>query len=283
MKLTFPEKQIFALLLAACGLILSACTSQQSIPTGTPTALSTESPTPTSTIIWFPPTITPTIFPTQFPSPTEEFHPGVGELIFSDAFDQPKLWNTASSDQASATVTRNRLVLSISGSGPLSISSLRSQPEVGDFYAEATVTISLCSGKDQYGMVLRAAPGENYYRFIVNCSGQSHLERVRAGMSYPLSDWLSSGDVPLGAPAQVKLGVWAVGREMRVFVNDHFQFGQFDPVFSSGTIGFFIYASGQTPVTISFSDLSVYSVFYISPIPTLTPSRTPIPSRTPNP
>jgi len=59
-----------------------------------------------------------------------------------------------------------------------------------------------------------------------------------------------------------------VGREMRVFLNDHFQFSQRDPVFPSGRIGFFIYASGQTPVTISFSDLSAYSVAYIFPTPT---------------
>ena len=160
---------------------------------------------------------------------------------------------------------------------------MRNQPVVGDFYAQAMVDISLCSGKDQYGMVLRAASGSNYYRFTVNCSGQLRLERVLDGIAYPLSDWLSSGDAPSGAPAQCKLGVWAVGREMRVFLNDQYQFSLLDPVFSTGTLGFFIFASGQNPVTVSFSDLSVYSVFYTSPTPSLTPSLTLTPSRTPIP
>jgi hypothetical protein len=204
-------------------------------------------------------------------------------LIFTDSFDQPEMWNTASSDQASAMLTRNQLVLSIIGSGPLSIISLRSQPVVGDFYAETMVEVSLCSGKDQYGMLFRASGSENYYRFTVNCSSQLRLERVRGGETYPLLDWLPSGDAPSGAPARIKLGVWAVGREMRAFLNDHYQFSLLDPVFSSGTLGFFIFASGQTPVTVSFSNMSVYSVFYISPTPSLTPSLTPTPSRTPNP
>jgi hypothetical protein len=281
MKLTILAKRLLILLLAACGLVLASCSNLVSIPTGTPTPSSTEPSTPT--IVWFPPTSTPTAFLTQSLAPTEEYHPGVGDLIFTDSFDQPELWNTASSAQASATVTRNRLVLSITGPGPLSIVSLRGQPVVGDFYAEAMVDVSLCSGKDQYGMVFRAAPGGNYYRFTVNCNGQVRLERVRGGETYPLLDWLSSGDASLGAPAQEKLGIWAVGREMRVFLNDHFQFSLPDPVFSSGTIGFFIYTSGQTPVTVSFSGLSVYSVFYISPTPTLTPPRTPTPSPALNP
>jgi hypothetical protein len=278
MKLTNLANLIFILLLAACGFALAACSDLNSIPTIEPVLFPSETPTPT--IIWFPPTNTPTVFPTQTPTATEEYHPGLGDLIFSDSFDQLELWDTASSDQASASLTRNRLVLSISGPGPLSIISMRSQPVVGDFYAQAMVDISLCSGKDQYGMLFRASGRDNYYRFTINCSAQLRLERVRAGETYPLLDWLSSGDAHSGAPAQVKLGVWAVGREMRVFLNDHYQFNLYDPVFSSGTLGFFIFASGQTPLTVSFSDLSVYSVFYISPTPSPTPSLTPTPSRT---
>jgi hypothetical protein len=251
------------------------------MPTSTLLPLGTDTLSPTT--MWFPPTNTPTFFPTQPPAPTQDSHPGIGNLLFSDFFDQPELWNTSNSELVSATVTRNRLILSLSEPGPLSIVSLRSQPQVGDFYAESLVDISLCSSKDQYGMVFRATSVGNYYRFTVNCSGQVRLERVRAGEIYPLLDWLSSGDAPIGAPTQVKISVWAVGREMRVFLNDHYQFSQFDPVFSSGTIGFFIYASGKAPVTISFSELSVYSVFYFSPMPSLTPTLTPISSATPNP
>jgi len=196
-------------------------------------------------------------------------------MILYDSFTQPAIWDMPSSAQASATLARNRLLLSINGPGPLRVISMRSQPVLGDFYAEAMVDISLCSGTDQYGMIFRATSRNDYYRFVVNCNGQARLERLRGGETYPLLDWLSSGDAPFGAPAQVKMGVWAVGRELRVFLNDHFQFSQTDPVFTNGTLGFFIYAGGQTPVTVSFSDLSVYSVFYISPTPSLTPSNTP--------
>jgi hypothetical protein len=282
MKLTifFTWKQ--SLLLAACGLILPSCSGLSPTPTLTPSpVLSTD--TPTTTIVWFPPTNTPLEFPTQPVASTLEYHPGVGDLLFSDSFDQPELWNTSTSSLASAIVTRNRLVLSITGTGPVSINSLRSQPTVGDFYAEAMADVSLCSGKDQYGMAFRAAPGGNYYRYVINCNGQVRLERGNSGVTYPIQDWQPSGDATIGAPAQVRIGVWAAGSELRVFLNDHYQFTIRDPLFHTGTIGFFIYANGKTPITVSFSDLSVYSVFYLSPTPSLTSSRTPTPSRTPKP
>ena len=279
MKLTNYFKWNFPLFTALVGLLMAACSGFNTSPTVTPAVQ--PSPSPTSTIVWFPPTYTPTALPTRAATPTQDYHPGIGALVFSDSFDQPDYWNTASSDQASAVITRNRLILSIQAPGPLVIKSLRSEPLLGDFYAEAMAGISLCSGKDQYGMLFRASSMQDYYRIILNCEGQTRLERVRAGVNYPLSEWLNSSDVPLGAPAQVKLGVWVAGREMRVFLNDHLHFVQSDPVFPGGTVGFFVFAGSQSPVTVSFSDLLVYSVNYVFPTPT--PSLfTPVPP-TPTP
>jgi hypothetical protein len=282
MKLTiFFWGMLLLVFLTACsGLFPAPISSAKVTLTPTP-APSTE--TPTLTIVWFPPTNTPTIFPTQTILSTPEQRPGLGELLFTDSFDQPDLWSTSAVSWASATVTRNRLVLSISGQGPVSIASLRSQPVLGDFYAEATVKLSLCGSKDQFGMIFRAAAGDNYYRFTARCDGQVRLERLLSGFNSPLLDWVSSGDAPSAAPAEVKLGVWAVGSEMRFFLNDHYQFTARDPVLHDGMLGFFVFASGATPITASFTDLSVYSVSYISPTPSLIPSRTPIPNRTPTP
>jgi hypothetical protein len=274
MKLTILSKRNWTLILVAGGLVLASCSGLSPKPAETPTPAFTETPSPT--VVWFPPTNTPTPLPTQTIAPTANNHPGMGDLIFSDSFNRPDLWNTSSSSWASATVTSNRLVLSITGQGPLSILSLRSQPMVDNFYAEATATISLCRDKDQYGMVFRAA-GEDYYRFTVNCNGQIRLERGNSGSIWPLLDWQPSGDAPSGAPAQVSIGIWSMGSEMRFYLDDRYQFTVSDSALHSGTLGFFAYANGTTPVAVSFSDLKVYSVFYVSPTPTLTPSRTPTP------
>ncbi len=267
MKLTCYYRGILLL------VFLTACSGLFPAPNLTPTPVSATE-TPTLTIAWFPPTNTPAIFPTRTILSTPQQPPGLTELLFTDSFDQADLWSTSVASWTSATVTRNRLILSISGQGPVSILSLRSQPTLEDFYAEATVKLSLCGSKDQFGMIFRAAPGDNHYRFEVRCDGQVRLERRLSGSISPLLEWQSSGDAPSAAPADVILGVWAVGSEMRFFLNDHYQFTVRDPVLHTGTVGFFAYASGTTPITASFSDLTVYSVLYISPTPSLTPPRT---------
>ncbi len=269
-------------------VFISACSAITPAPDLTPSPVSLTE-TPTLTIVWFPPTNTPTTFPIQTLPSSSDQRPGLGDLLFADTFDQPDLWNTATSALASASVSRNQLIMSISGQGPLMVASLRSQPALGDFYAEAVVTLSLCGSTDQFGLIFRAAPGEINYRFVVTCNGQTRVERSQSGSHLPLTAWLSSGDAPIAAPAEVKLGVWVAGNEMRFFLNDHLQFTVVDRILHTGTLGFFVYANGAAPITALFSDLSVYSVAYTSPIPSLTPSRTPtstrtpVPSRTPTP
>ncbi len=261
-------------------VFLAACSSLPPAPTRTIT-LVPDTQTASPTIVWFPPTDTPTFITTQTLLSTQDQKPGLGDLLFTDIFDQPSMWTTSATAANGATVTRNQLLLSISGQGPLTIISLRTQPTLSDFYAEATVKLSLCGGKDQIGMVFRAALGNNYYRFVVSCDGQTRLERMVSDSLLPLNPWLTSSDAPIAAPSEVKLWIWAAGSEMRFFLNDHLQFTYRDTTLHSGTLGFFAYVNGAEPLTASFSDLSVYSVAYESPIPSLTPSRTMTPSRTP--
>jgi hypothetical protein len=264
----------FRLALALLAAVLAGCAPAAPSVTFTPT-LGSATASPTPTIRWFPPTQTQPPFPTLESGATPEYHPGIGSLLFSDAFDKPDLWTTSTSAQAGAIIARQHLVLSFNGLGPQTVLSLRSQPALTDFYVEATAEVSLCSSKDEYGLVFRAAPGMNYYRFVVNCNGEARLELSRNGVVSPLQDWQASGDATFGAPAHVTLGVWVVGTEIRTFINDNFQFSAHDPLFRSGSIGFFVYASGKTAITASYSDLLVYSVDAGAASPLLLPTRTP--------
>jgi hypothetical protein len=159
--------------------------------------------------------------------------------------------------------------------------SLRREPLLTDFYAEITARLGLCSGPDEYGLLFRVNSAGDFYRFALTCTGEMRLDRVRSSQASLVYPRAFSGDVPPGAPGEVRIGVWAVGREMRFFLNDHYQFTVRDPVFRSGTLGVFARSGGETAVTVSFSDLIIRSVSYLSPTPSPTPSRTPTPTRTP--
>ena len=87
-----------------------------------------------------------------------------------------------------------------------------------------------------------------------------------------LSEPIGSSDVPPGAPGEVRIGMWAVGGEMRLFLNGRYQFSVLERTFPSGAFGVFVQSRGDTPVTVTFSDLKVYEVDYIAPTQTQTPT-----------
>ncbi|MEW6242212.1 MAG: hypothetical protein AB1564_15525 [Chloroflexota bacterium] len=228
-------------------------------------------PTPTPflspTIVWFPPTSTPTSRASASQTSTPDLRPGLGEVIATDDFTDESLWDTFESDAGVITVGRERITLAAQPN--VYLVSLDRELVLGDFYAEITASPSLCRGADEYGFLVRAIP-VTYYRVALTCDGQIHMERVSGNERHVLQSPVLSGDAPRGAPGQTRIGVWAAGRELRVFLNGRHQFSVTDANLSSGTLGVFVRAAGGTPVTVTFSDLVVQDVDYIPP--TRTPS-----------
>jgi hypothetical protein len=126
-------------------------------------------------------------------------------------------------------------------------------------------------------MVVRSA-GRSYYRFALSCDGQAHAERVNTRGIIPLHEPIPSSDIPIGAPGQVTIGIWAVESELRLFLNGRYQFGFSDTSYASGGIGVFALSNGTDPVSVTFSDFKVYEVDYA--LPTNTPKP---PTQTPKP
>lgn len=258
----------FSYLFLLLGLsLLTACLPLDATPP-TPTPLPSETPHPTATVIWFPASATPTTpggFATQTATP--QMNPGIGEIILTDDFSDSTLWDVAISDQGSAAIGRNRLTIVVQSG--IYLASMRRDLITENFYAEITAHTNLCRGGDNYGILVRAQ-GSSFYRFVLSCNGLVHVERIKNGTKLIIYEAVPSGDAPLGAPGQVKIGIWAVGKEMRLFLNDRFQLSINDNSFPSGGFGVFARSQGETPVTVTFSDLIVYAVNYTAP--TRTPS-----------
>jgi hypothetical protein len=227
----------------------------------------TETQLPTPTIVWFPPSATPTLGVLSIKkTPVPEMRPGTGTTYLTDDFSDPSLWDTATAEHASANVLENRLNLSVGSK--LYMISLRHKLTAGDYYAEITALPGLCRGEDSYGLLARAN-AVAYFRFSLSCNGNVYAERISVGKHELLQAALPSGDVPRGAPGEVRIGVWAVGTEMRLFLNERYQFSINNTNYPSGTIGVFVNSAGDNPVVVSFSHLTLQKVDYT--LPTKTP------------
>ena len=261
--MTFPR-----FLIITCGLLLTACSGLgTNAVTATPRP-PTPTPLRTPTTVWFPATDTPTPQIVRTQPPTPEMLTGLGSIIASDDFSRSSTWDTAASDQGSASISRNRLTLAVQPG--IYLTSLKRDIVAGNFYAEITARPSLCRGEDEYGFLVRANAA-TYYRFSLTCNGQAHAERISLKERHDLQDPVLSGDVPPGAPGEVRIGVWAAGSELRLFLNGRYQFSISDHNLSSGTVGVFARAAGDTPITVAFSDLEVRAVDYIPPTSTPNP------------
>lgn len=246
----------------------SACSAFEPVvitPVFTP---ATETPTPTATINWFPASATPTFRAIPSNTPPADLRPGLGTIVLEEDFSDPAVWDTAKSNSASAMLEDNQLTLAAQGG--LYLTSLRRDLILTAHYAEVTARLNLCRGEDAYGLLVRAS-AVYYYRFGLTCSGTVYMDRLSAGTKLTMQKPIPSGDVPPGAPGEVRIGIWAVGPEMRFFLNGRHQFTISEPSYPSGTIGMFINAAGDTPMVVSFSDLSIQKVDYTLP------TRTPLP------
>ncbi|PKO04386.1 MAG: hypothetical protein CVU41_17375 [Chloroflexi bacterium HGW-Chloroflexi-3] len=236
--------------------VLSACITPTAEPTLLPpTETATITPTVTATIDWFPATATPTLRPTQVIEPTPEMHPGVGSLLIDDLLATGSEWQTGRFSMGNITLGNDSLTIAIQ-QPKASLLSLETKNTLRDFYLETKVNIGLCKSNDVYGIIVRAISEYNYYRFLVDCQGYARAERVRDGATTLMQDWTPTG-LPPGAPLDVSLGIWVVSSEMRLFANNAFIFSVKDPIFTEGTVGIFARASGDSPVTVSFSEMAV--------------------------
>jgi hypothetical protein len=253
-----PNCTRIILLIFIC-VLLAACTgfAQQATPTLT---IEPATPTNTITINWFPATVTPTPQPSQAATPTPQILPDRGILLFSDNFSQADQWIPNLVNSGNSIINSNKLTLTIpAGTKGGTTTSLRSAPNLTDFFMEITVDLNLCRGSDQYNLLFRVSSLGDFYRFTATCNGQTRFERVISGKPFVIRDWTPSADLPLGAPGKVKISIWAAGRDLRIFLNDHFQFNIDDQFLSQGGLGVSIRTEADNPETVSFSDLAVFS------------------------
>lgn len=239
-------------------MLLPACSGTIGVtPTPAPSLTDIPTTTPTETVEWFPPTSTPTSLPTLTVTPPREDDLSKGSLLYQDTFETEQGWFIPTTGRGSVNVSGGELNIIINES-PAFLYSVVEDQDFSGLYAEITASPSLCTGKDEFGMMIRAERNQRYYRYSLSCDGYVRLDRILGQQVLALQPWTRSASVPSAAPSQVRLGVWAVGNELRLYIDGEHQFTVQDGEISRGSVGVFARAVGETAVTVSFSELVVH-------------------------
>jgi hypothetical protein len=246
------------ILLVLVLFFLSAC-----MPTGTiqplPTATATSTLPSTATIDWFPATSTPDVQPTPVPSSTPNSFSSLGQVIFEDRFQTSAGWNISRSSRGEISIAGSEINIVINQANSY-LYAYRESPDLDDYFVQIRAKTSLCSGRDEYGLLFRLSNDQNFYRYSLSCSGEVRLEKIVAGGVVTLQPWTRSASIPVGAPSISNLEVLAQGEEMSFFINGDLQFKVVDEDLKIGSFGVFGKSSGDSAYTVSFSDLVVRSL-----------------------
>ncbi len=213
------EDRVATMVAGTLAVLPPGSTDAPTDPGETPVASTTPSPTATATE-----TATPTVTPTATPGPSD---PRIGLDLsnpdYEDDFSVPGRWYNGYEDagvrlvfEGQAFAATDKLtdhIIFYSG-------SLRTDQ---NFYAEIDMTIGPCSGRDAGGMAVRVG-GADYdasYVFEVSCNGQYRLRKFINFSTVPLvlRNWTSSSAINQGPNATNRIGVFADGDELYLFVN----------------------------------------------------------------
>lgn len=260
MRLSRSLSWVFCiLLLAGCAPVVSSFPVEVTASPVPPTATSTPTITPTPTIVWFPATATPTPLPTIPQTPTPDLKP-VGALLYLDDFTNPDNWIISAAPGGNVLIMNGDITLAADQDAGMS-SGIRSAPLLTDLYAEITASPNFCAPGDEYGLMLRVTGAQrDHYRFTVTCDGNAALFRVVNQRPLQIAAWTAHPLLPDSFPAEIRLGAWLQGRELRLFVNDVLLFSAQDAVILRGAVGVFVKAGSGAPVSVNFSDLHVYEL-----------------------
>ncbi|UCD98130.1 MAG: DUF1080 domain-containing protein [Chloroflexota bacterium] len=246
---------LFILLLIA--VMVAACSEA---PVTSPPVLETQSIQP-ATIATEASSSEPEITPTATPEadPRNQLGSSVWGAVFED---NTETWYQFDNDMAKSEVREGKLVLTAKKANSFD-SWTMSYPPMSDFYLEVVFSPGEpCQGKDRYGILFRAPDNTQGYLFNVACDGSYQL-RIWDGEGFTdLANWTVDPKIAAGAVETQRLGVWAEGDRLQLYVNG-FQVGEVsDSTYSEGTFGVNIAGAETEGFTVDVVEAKAWELTY---------------------
>ncbi len=143
-------------------------------------------------------------------------------------------------------------------------STTKDELDSGNLYAEITVDMGDCSGKDGYGFAVRVS-GEmrnSGYTLEFSCDGSYRIRKLIVGSIVTLIDWTSSEAIERGPNSKNRMGFLADGNQLYVIANGVVLDQVEDSDLISGNFGLYANAANTPGLTVYFDD---FSLWYLEP------------------
>lgn len=250
------------------------------VETLTPEGIESPAPEPTQTPVLSDPTDTaepttaPTEAPTELPAtatstaaptPTLDANDpraGLGDAAFSDSFSDGSNWPLYTDDHVSFEVKDSKLMLTAFNPDKYN-GWMLTWPVVSDFYIEMLAETKQCSGKDQFGVMVRAVKTEKGYigyLYGVSCDGHYSLRRWDGQKYVQLIDWTPSEQLNAGANQTNRIGLMANGNKFSLYGNGKLIGEYQDDTHPEGRFGVFIGSAATSNVQVLVDEIAYWDL-----------------------
>jgi hypothetical protein len=135
-----------------------------------------------------------------------------------------------------------------------------------DFYLEANFqTGSACSGRDSYGLIVRAPDQpdsiiDTGYVFDFSCEGKYRVYRMDNGQFTGLQNWAASSNIKSGPDKANVMGIKAKGNKLELYANGTKIFEFSDAAYSIGYFGLVIRSEVTNNFQVAISQISYWDL-----------------------
>jgi hypothetical protein len=236
----------------------------QFLPVYEPPPTETVSPTETPE---FTETPTPTVGSTNTPTPAgtsgaQDPNIPTGNPAWRDPFDSGGNWPLYEDDHVRFEVKEAKAVLT-AFNPDFYEGWMLSWPELTNFYLEGAFNSGNCSGRDRYGLVARSnAPAEAYvgYLFGVTCDGRYSLRTWDGEEFDDVIPWTSSGLIPTGSGKNLRLGLWAKGNRLILYLDGKKLAEVQDSTYTDGKFGLFVGSVETDNLQIKVDEIAYWNI-----------------------
>ncbi len=198
------------------------------------------------------PQVTPTI--------STQGLPELGDPDWKDTFESSSAWYAFDESDYSFGVKdgRFRIVAKQADTGDRWNSA--NGKKVKNFYLEAVFTMGpTCSGRDRYGLLVRAPEPE--YGYVVSFSCDGYFRMYVWDNNYrAIQEWKSSEAIKKGSAETNRLGIWFQGSTIRLYANGQLLGEYIDGIYAEGGIGLMVGAPNTSGLEVWVEEIAYWNL-----------------------
>ena len=124
-----------------------------------------------------------------------------------------------------------------------------------------TAEPAACSGRDSFGVVLRASHidiGQEGYLFGISCDGRYSLRQWDGEELTKLVDWTPTDELQPGGGETYRLGIMAEGDRFTLYINGVMVHEITDSAYDEGMFGVFVSAASTPNFTVEEEEMAYW-------------------------